>query len=316
VQLSLDADLQRLAQDALLGEAGAAVLLDVRTGEVLAMASSPTFDPARLEETWEVLREDPGAPLLNRATQGLYQPGAALQSVIVAEALSQGMIEDLQGSVSSDVTRAVLVGGASVGCLGDPEEPYTLASAYAAACPAPVRSLGERLGRDGVAEAIQRWGLTTPPTLPIPTEAADWSREAMSSLQDEAIGQGALTVSPLHMALVAATVANDGRMPAPRLTPRQESASGEARAVLAPGDARQLLAAWSRCDGDPSTTGGTWGHWGAALAGEGGPHAWFLGIAPSRDQPEFAAAVLIEHAADPERVVDVGAALLQAAAER
>jgi peptidoglycan glycosyltransferase len=239
-----------------------------------------------------------------------------LQTVIVAEVLSQGMIEDLHRSVGLDVARAVLVSGASVGCRGDPAQPYTLASAYAAACPAPVGSLGERLGWDGVAVAVQRWGLTTPPSLPIPTEAADWSREAISSLRDEAIGQGALTVSPLHMALVAATLANEGRMPAPRLTLRPASVSGEARTVLAPGGARELVAAWSRCDGGTSTSGGTWGHWGVALAGEGEPHAWLLGVAPSRTQPEFAAAVLIEHAADPERVVDVGAALLQAAAER
>ncbi|MGD2178673.1 MAG: FtsW/RodA/SpoVE family cell cycle protein, partial [Anaerolineae bacterium] len=218
VRLTLDADLQRLAQEALGGETGAAVLLDVETGQVLAMASAPTFDPARLEESWEALREDPGAPLLNRAAQGLYQPGAALQSVIVAEALSRGLIEDLQVSVDVDIAEAIPVDGASVCCSSVPEEPYTLASAYAAACPAPIRSLGERLGRDGVAEAVQRWTLTVPPSLPIPTEAADWGREAISSTEAEAIGQGTLTVSPLGMALVAATLGNDGRMPAPQLT--------------------------------------------------------------------------------------------------
>jgi cell division protein FtsI/penicillin-binding protein 2 len=141
------------------------------------------------------------------------------------------------------------------------------------------------------------------------------SREAMSPPWDEAIGQGALTVSPLQMALVAATLANEGRMPALRLTLRPTLASGEAHAVLTPGDARELLAAWKRCDEGSPTVGGIWGHWGSAVAGEGEPHAWFLGIAPSRDQPRFAAAVLVEHAADPGRAVDVGVGLLRAAGE-
>jgi peptidoglycan glycosyltransferase len=172
------------------------------------------------------------------------------------------------------------------------------------------------LGRDGLADAVQRWGLTVPPALPIPTEAADWSREAILSPQAEAIGQGTLTVSPLHMALVAATVANNGRMPALQLTLSRPLASGEARDVIAPDESRMLHASWRRWGEGPPTRGGGRGHWGVALAGEGGPHAWFLGTAPSMGQPIYAVAVLIEHATDPERAVDVGGALLQAAAER
>jgi hypothetical protein len=117
------------------------------------------------------------------------------------------------------------------------------------------------------------------------------------------------------MALTAATLANEGRMPALRLTLRPTLAGGEAHAVLTPGDARELLAAWKRCDEGSSTVGGIWGHWGAAVAGEGQPHAWFLGIAPSQGQPRFAAAILVEHAADAGRAVDVGVRLLRAAVE-
>jgi peptidoglycan glycosyltransferase len=314
VQLTLDADIQRLAQDALLGEAGAAVLLDAETGRVLAMASAPTFDPARLEESWEGLREDPDAPLVNRATQGLYQPGAALQSVIVAEALRQGLIDDLQGRVGPDIAQSVPVDGAVVGCSVDPEAPYTLASAYAAACPGPIGALGERLGRDGMAEAVQRWRLTVPSSLAIPTEAADWHSDAISSARAEAIGQGALTVSPLQMALVAATVANDGRMPSLHLRLRDVPVSGEAQAILAPGDAGKLLAAWRRHEEGSANGGEARGHWGVAVAGPGEPHAWFIGTATG--QPPYAVAVLIEHATDPERAVEVGVALLQAAAQR
>ncbi|MFW6135902.1 MAG: FtsW/RodA/SpoVE family cell cycle protein [Chloroflexota bacterium] len=317
VQLTLDAELQQLARKA-LGEAmGAAVLLDAQEGDVLAMASAPTFDPARLGDQWEELREDPAAPLVNRATQGLYQPGSALQTVIVAEALHQGLVDGLADDVDGDMAREVRLDGSSVSCAMPPEEASTLGDAYGAACPAPVGALGRRLGPDGVAEAVERWRLTRPPSLTISTDAADWDRETISSTRDEAMGQGALVVSPLQMALTAATLANDGTMPAPRLTLRiqdadrawrETTAAGEAFGILAPSEARELVAAWRRWGGVP-------GYWGLAVAGGGEPHAWFLGVTPPGSQRRYAVAVLLEHAADPARAVDIGRALLEKAQE-
>nr|HID14283.1 hypothetical protein [Anaerolineae bacterium] len=319
VQLTLDAALQTEAQEALAGRSGAVVLLDATTGEILALASSPTFDPAHLDETWEALSEDPAAPLVNRATQGLYQPGAALQTVVIAEALTKGLAD--LSAPTANVTATLTVNGALLGCSTTPLKPYTLADAYAAACPAPFAALGARLGVAGLAEAVERWALTTPPALEIPAEAADWNAETLSTttaLRIEAIGQGRLTVSPLQMALVAGALANEGTMPAPRLVLRVQDAeggwqerlsAGVPRAVLPPDGARELLAAWQRYDDDIAA------HWGVAIAGEGQPpHAWFIGVAPATGETRYAVAVLIEHAADPEAAVRIGTALLQAIA--
>ena len=319
VQLTLDAALQAQAQQALEGQAGAVVLLDAANGEILALASSPTFDPEHLDEAWDELAQDPAAPLVNRATQGLYQPGAALQTIIIAEALHTERVS--LAAPISNTTATVPVNGTLLGCSGTLSEPHTLAEAYGAACPAPFADLGERLGAGGLEQAIERWSLTiTPPQLEIPTEAADWTAEMLSSttsLRAEAIGQGQLTVSPLQMALVAATLANGGEMPSPRLALRIEDvdgnwqetlSAGEPRAVITPDYARALLAAWQR-HGD-----GVAAHWGVAVAGEGQPpHAWFLGVAPA-DAPRYTVAVLLEHPAEPEKVINIGAALLQAAA--
>lgn len=314
VRVTLDAELQREAQASLEGEAGAAVLLDARSGAVLAMASAPTFDPARLDATWEQLREDPAAPLVNRATQGLYQPGAALQTPVVAEALRRDLVT-LNQSVTSTVGATLAVDGVRVGCSWPPEKPYTLASAYAAACPAPIAALGPQLGADGLRASIERWQLATAPPLPLPTEAADWNAAAISTteqLRSEAIGQGALTVSPLQMALVAATLANEGISPTPQLALRvggeaYASAESAPPRVLAPGEARDLLATWQAFDA------GIAGHWGVAVAGEGQPHAWFLGVGPEDEETRYAVAVLLERAARPEQALDVGVALLRAA---
>jgi len=322
VQLTLDAGLQQRAQEALAGEAGAAVLLEVGTGQVLVIGSAPTFHPARLGEAWEELREDASAPLLNRATQGLYQPGTVLQTVVLAEALNRGLIDDLEVNVGSALTERILVDGVSVGCSVFPDSAATLANAYAASCPAPIGALGERLGQDGLAQAVQRWRLTVPPPLVIPTEASDWSPEMISSVREEALGQGALTVSPLQMALIATTLANGGEMSEPQLILRVEEidggwreaeVEGEPRPILAQAQAERLLSVWRRWDGGRSADqGSVLGHWGIAVAGEGAPHAWFLGVTPE-GSPQYAAAVLVEHAREPERAVEIGCGLLEAA---
>lgn len=322
VQLTLDAELQRRAQEALNGEAGAAVLLEAETGRVLAMASAPTFDPSQLEQAWESLREDPAAPLVNRATQGLYQPGTALQTVVVGAALEQGVIDDLSVDAGPAPTERVLVDGVEVGCSVLPDAD-TLGSAYGAACAAPIGRLGNRLGADGLAEAVEQWRLSVRPDLEIPAEAADWSPEAISSTQDDAVGQGALTASPLQMALVAAALGNEGAMPDPHLVTRMRdpeggwrevAAGGEAHSILSAADAESLLWAWQRYGGGSgSAEGGALGHWGVAVAGEGAPHAWFLGVAPAGEDPRYAVAVLVERAPEPDSAAIIGRGLLEAA---
>jgi cell division protein FtsW (lipid II flippase)/cell division protein FtsI/penicillin-binding protein 2 len=321
VQLTLHRALQVQAQQALEGQTGAVVLLDATDGEILAMASSPTFDPEHLEEEWEALSKDPAAPLVNRATQGLYQPGTAVQTIMMAEALHES-IADLNTPVS-DATATIPINGTLLRCSVPLSQPYTptLAVAYGAACPAPFADLGERLGADGLAGAIQRWGLTTPPSLTIPTESPEWSADTLSTtlaVRLEAIGQGKLTLSPLQMALVAATLVNSGEMPAPHLVLRAQEPEGSwrqmpipgrPRPILAPKIAKTVLDAWPAYDPDVK------GHLGMAVAGEEQqPHAWFLGITPA-EAPRYAVAVLIERALDPQEAAEIGTALLEAASQ-
>ena len=323
VQLTLDGGLQRLAQDVLDGKAGAAVLMEADSGRILAMASSPTFHPGHLEDAWDALREDASAPLLNRATQGLYQPGTALQTVVVAEALHEGVIEDFESDVGGALTERIPVDGSELRCSAPPEGAATLANAYAAGCPAPVGDLGERLGADGLAQAVARWGLADPPDLALPTEASNWSPEAMAASDVEAVGQGTLTVSPLQMALVAAAVGNDGVMPEPQLVAAVQDEAyrwrnvelAEPRTVLSAREARGLLAAWRRWEADGESREGEPmpGHWGIALAGEGDPHTWFIGVSQALEEGRYAVAVLVEHAADSRSAVRIGCRLLQAA---
>ena len=104
IRLSLHLDLQQKA-DALLGShAGGLVLLDARSGEILAMASHPTFDPNRLDENWTELVADPQAPLFNRVTQGLYPSGAILGPLLFAQTVEQGLSPALPGQLDFPAT--------------------------------------------------------------------------------------------------------------------------------------------------------------------------------------------------------------------
>ena len=318
VQLTIDVTLQTRAQQALGDHTGAVLLLEVASGDILAMASSPTFNPQQLDENWDALREDPAAPLVNRATQGLYQPGTALQTVILAQLLETGQA-DLATPIP-DATAPVAVNGSWLACSSQPADPESLADAYAAACAAPFALLGKQLRTGGLDEAFDRWGLVdTPPALEIPTEAADWTIDALTTnadLEREAIGQGSLTVSPLQMALVAGTLVNDGTRPAPRLVLRVEDAGGnwqdqtsvgEPLFVLPANDATEILAVWTQYGNGVS------GHLGLAVAGQKQPpHAWFLGVG-LRGNSRYAVAVLLEHPENPERAAEIGRMLLEAA---
>ena len=321
VQLTLSSYLQIHAQRALAGHAGAVVLIEASTGEVLALASAPTFDPARLEETWEELRDDSSGPLLNRATQGLYQPGSALETVVLAEALTEGVL-DLSDPVA-DATAEVRVNGAWIGCSSQPAEPYTVDTAYRAACPAAFAELGRGLGADTIGQAVVRWRLATPPALEIPTESSDWSGDwdrMTESAQTAAVGQGQLTVSPLQVALIASTLASDGSMPVPRLEARLQDISGEwrdtpqpeaPRLVVSSAVAQALLGAWQRYEGDVA------GHLGVAIAGEGkAPHAWFMGVGPPQRGRRYAVAVILEHADVTQGAAEIGVELLRLAVEQ
>ena len=321
VQLTVDAALQVQAQEALADLAGAVVLLEAASGEILVLASSPSFDPGRLDEVWDDLSQDASAPLVNRATQGLYQPGAVLQTIVVAEGLIEGAIQ--LSAPATSPTATVTIADVDIGCNPGTEAPATLAESYAAACPAPVAAIGEHIGAAGLTKAVTRWMLAAPPPLEVPTEAADWSLEetlTSEALRAEAIGQGGLTVSPLHMALMAATLANEGNRPSPHLVYRVQDMQGqwqetiiegEPRLVLSPSHAEALVAEWST----GANGSGVAGYWGTAVAGEGQPpHAWFIGITSVSGAAPHAIAVLVEHALDPRLVLTIGTALLEAAA--
>ncbi len=303
VRLTLDARLQQTAQNLLAGYEGAAVLVDTRTGEILALASTPTYNPATVEADWADLFAAPDAPLLNRATQSLAQPGTVLQTVVLAAALQEGELPDPVLPLSAVVD----VNGERLTCAQMPLA-STWQAALSAGCPAPFAALGNHLGIAQLAASFASWGLTDAPALEIPTVAAPWEATAADPVR-EAIGQGDLLVTPLHMVSVAAIVGNGGvRTPLHLLNaPLSGCASPTASTnqVTTPAITARILELWPRY-------GNAVGHVGEALAGPNRTQTWFIGL-NSPQVSRYAVAVLIENVSDRQIPVQIGQQLLDQA---
>lgn len=333
VRLTLDSGVQRAAEAALGGRAGAVVVLGASTGEILALASHPAYDPNELEAQFERLAADPGAPLVNRTTQGSYQPGPALEPALMAYALQRGTIAPGEVITASGLPIDL---GISLSC-GDiigmnlaPDE------ALAYACPGYFAEIGRRMEPADLDRLLETLGFFTAPRLPlaiaVPERSAVPAGDTGRALA--VTGQGALTVTPLHVALVTAALANQGVMPAPRLVEAVELPDGQWASVLAesgneifaPAAAEQVRA-WlqaaaagdgpagaARVNGFPIA-----GHAGVALSGVqlGVPEglSWFSGFtAGGRAGEPVVVTVLIEHNSSPRAAAAVAQAVFRALA--
>jgi peptidoglycan glycosyltransferase len=306
VVLTLDRGLQKLAWELLEGFHGAALLLDIPTGEILAVASRPSFDPETLEDDWERLRVDPAAPLIERGTQGLYPPGSTFKILTMAGALADGRTtadEVFACTGSMDAGNFILHDNAVHG-------PVRLEEALVVSCNVTFATLGQRLGVEGLRRWMDEFGILDElPLVPNTSAARPAQSEAPSAAAEAGIGQADLLLSPLAMARVTAALARGGVDLEPRLIRAQTRRGKETWRPPAPRPHRVLQRSVAEEVGRAMTavvargTGGAAAVSGVAVAGKtgtaenphGAPHAWFVGYAPA-DKPEVAVAILLENA--------------------
>ena len=246
--LTVDSALQKELQNALLSQievlrttkaagagrecrAGAAVVVDVQTGGILAAASVPGFDLNRYRADYAALSADAAAPLLDRVCQGLYAPGSAFKPAVAAAALTAGI--DPAATVNC-TGRYWFYSGYQPGCLQYGHGgPVDLRTALEYSCNIFFYDVGRRLGVDVFSAMARQLGLTTPTGVEI-TEAqgrltwsSDENYQAGLTLM-AAIGQGNTAVTPLQLAAYAATLANCGQRPALHFADRAvNAATGE-----------------------------------------------------------------------------------------
>lgn len=246
--LTVDSALQKELQNALLSQievlrttkaagagrecrAGAAVVVDVQTGGILAAASVPGFDLNRYRADYAALSTDAAAPLLDRVCQGLYAPGSTFKPAVAAAALTAGI--DPAATVNC-TGRYGFYSGYQPGCLQYGHGgPVDLRTALEYSCNIFFYDVGRRLGVDVFSTMARQLGLTTPTGVEI-TEAqgrltwsSDENYQAGLTLM-AAIGQGNTAVTPLQLAAYAATLANCGQRPALHFADRAvNAATGE-----------------------------------------------------------------------------------------
>ena len=322
VELTVDPGAQRAAAEALGDQKGAVVALDPRTGAILAMVSSPTYDPNRLaghdvkavQRAYAALNDDPDDPLVNRAIAGdLYPPGSTFKIVTAAAALSTGdytVESELPGPARLDLplTSATLPNDFSGAC--GPGNKVTMLRALEISCNTAFGSLGLTLGGDALREQAAKFGFGERLAIPLnvtPSIVPAGMNPPQSA--QAAIGQFDVRVTPLQMAMVSAAVANDGvvmkpfavrTVRSPELSVLEEGKPQELSQAMSGEVAEQLTQMMQAVVDDGTGTRAQIA--GVSVAGKTGtaqqgndqpPHAWFTAFAPA-DDPQVAIAVVVE----------------------
>ena len=338
VVLTVDARIQAAAAEALAGSPGAAVALDPRTGAVLALVDQPFFDPNRIEQDWQKLSEDPARPLFNRALQSTYVPGSTFKIVIAGAALDAHLLNPDQKFAC---TRTMQIGDLSVDCRNHSHiatvdyyealawscnrthalialglglsGPLDLGDNPQTRYPNSERDIGPSV--DKLKQYAERFGFekSIPFDLPVkPSRLKDPDQRWFPSLLAQAgFGQGQVAATPLQMALVAATIANDGTVPKPYLVSEVRAPSGATSRVGQPrGWLDRAISREAATQVNRSMQMGVEHAYaqnaaipGVKVAGKTGtaevgggrtPNSWFIGFAPA-DNPRVAVAVIMEN---------------------
>jgi peptidoglycan glycosyltransferase len=350
LRTTLVLSLQQQAVRLLGDDRGAVVMLDPRTGEVLVLASTPTFDasaiadPRTSKATFTALQADRSLPLLPRATQGAYVPGSIFKIVTAMAGLSSGAIST---ATTFDQQPAAERSGLLVDGFRIRDGHHTatgsraldFAQAVEVSCNIWFALAGLRTGGGQLAETAAELGFGAPLPFDLPTAASQVTSGGGDigggfkddvELANAAYGQGETLVTPLQMALVAATVANGGVLMQPHLVMSASGASGTT--TIQPQVWRRVVSTAVAADirdamvlavngelGRQFTVGAQVP--GLRVAGKTGtaeldpgsePHSWFIGFAPAGD-PRVAIAVIVEHGGHgARRAAPIAGAMLRA----
>lgn len=320
VRLSIDTRVQRVAQQALAGQRGSVVAIDPATGQVLAMASAPTFDLQTAITDFGAIPTE-GGPFLDRAAGGAYAPGSTFKVVTATAALESGAFTE--GSLFRDTGSYDTPGGAIRNFGNQTFGTHTLTTALTKSVNTTFASIGDDLGPSLLGDTMDAYGFGTRPPIDLPDEQVRTSgRRGQGGRllpNDEqgvdvariAIGQERLAVTPLQMAMVVSAVANGGTSLAPTLMARitdrggsevQRSGPREVGQAMSAANAAELTSMMEKVVQEGTGTAAALSTAGVTVAGKTGTaesdeasrnQAWFIGFAPS-DDPVVAVAVVIE----------------------
>ena len=322
VVLSLDHELQRVAFDALAGRSGSVVAIEPSTGRILAMVSTPSFDPnllashatADVLETYRALEADDNQPLANKAIAGdQYFPGSVFKVLVTAAALeSQSFVSgsrfdnppELELPLSTNIVTN------SGGRLCGLEEEVSLEDALIQSCNIPFAELGLALGEGTIGSMADDFGFEATLEIPMPVTPSRYPRGMdQAQLMLSSFGQYDVRVTPLQVAMMSAAIANEGELMTPQIVDTvladdlevlRETEPSVYSTPLSGRTARELERMLIRSVDDGVAGAAALpgvdvaGKTGTAETGIGnGRSFWFTGFTPA-DQGDIAVAVVVE----------------------
>ena len=315
LRISLDARIQRVAEEQLLGCKGACVVLDPRNGDVIAMVSSPGYDPNEFvprlsSKLYSSYAENPAKPLLNRASGGAYAPGSTFKPITALAGLKSGFPE----LVRHECTGVFVFGGMHLRCARRwGHGPLDMRHAIRESCNPYFCSLAADIGTNAVISAARAFGLGEKTGIDLGVDMAgtvpdgEWKmrmygeRWYPGDLPQMAIGQGMLLASPLQMARVAGAIGT-GYLVAPRLkldipVRREPLPFSKKQLDVVREGMRMVVDGGTGRRGGERVAAAVSGKTGTAEIGRGETrrkNAWFIAFAPS-EAPSAAVAMIVEN---------------------
>ncbi|WP_271809702.1 peptidoglycan D,D-transpeptidase FtsI family protein [Clostridium beijerinckii] len=313
---TLDPTLQKIAYDALGSNKGAVVALNPKTGEVLAMVSKPTYNPNDLEGSMKASNEE--SPFINRAVSGKYPPGSTFKTVTLSSALEN--MPGITNRTFNDTGKIVFNDKQSLSNdNGEVNGEIDLKDAYRLSSNFVFGTLAMELGNDKLKATAEKFGFNnTVESDGFKIDQSQFpklSKAEIGSIAQSGIGQSSILATPMEMALVASTVADDGKMMEPRLVSQVVDKDGNVVKTVEPKVNKQVISSANAAiikdymkNLVDSRIDSTWSYFqGTDAAGKTGtadynlangesakPHSWFIGLAPASN-PKIAVAVIVEN---------------------
>ncbi|MFH8794026.1 peptidoglycan D,D-transpeptidase FtsI family protein [Streptomyces sp. NPDC017941] len=322
VVTTLNRDAQKAAYDGLKSKGkGAVAAIDPSTGAILALASTPSYDPSSFAgnfnkdaETFGKLDKDPDKPMLNRALRETYPPGSTFKVVTAAAAMEHGLYTDIDAKTRSPLpwtmpnTTTPLKNEGNIPCKN-----ATLREALRVSCNTVFGKIGSDLGKDKMLETSEKFGFNEQQFVPVRSNASTFPKEmdrpqtALSS-----IGQFETAATPLQMAMVTSAIANDGtlmepymvkELQAPNLDVIEKHSPKEMSEPLSKENAQKLQdmmqtvvneGTGTRAKIPGVTVGGKTGTAQHGLNNSKNPYAWFISYAKTDSGSPVAVAVVVE----------------------
>lgn len=354
--LTMDADLQEFCYERLGRARGAVVVSEVKTGKVLSMVSYPNYSSQSVEENWISLSGDnENSPLLNRASQGLYPPGSVFKIVTAASALEtkpqlQYFPFECDGEEYFGYNRIRCFNSTKHGS----EE---MRRAFALSCNTYFATIGTEIGTAGLRSGAEAFMLNKELGFELPYSKSSFELmddASQSEIIETAIGQGKTLVSPLHINMITAAIANKGVMMKPYVLDHFENHFDKVRGQILPSPLavvatekaatevglmmQEVVSSGTATDAQVSPGGGdivasdgavsgtaveysraadivVAGKTGTAENSSGKDHAWFTAYAPA-DNPQIAVTVLLENAGKGSKAIPTAREIIRFYLER